>query len=303
MYPHDPATFHLDCLPGCSLVNPLIYKRLQSQPEQIPEVFIKPTVIDGDCYHIVTDGFWIAVEEARSELDWKSPDMPDLLGRLVQWMRYVSKQFFLTPRIASYHWRGYEVDRLPEPSLPMKGDGICTSRYALTISLTHEDLRLVSQCDLAKLPPTYDTMLLGAMQALQDANYGWAIVLSGVAIEHIARAKLLLETQRRPGVLDEHNLKYARLKDLLHSLRLRLSLRSLCCEAPTLYRTALDIYGKRSDILHGNLASDDQDWNTLRLSAKAVQCAIDIVEWFGEPSNYESPFSGKMAFVDGALYP
>jgi len=299
--PEDPRTFLLDCIPGASLLNPFVYESLRQQVDRMREGFIKPTFIDGSRYHVVTDGFWIAVDEARSKLDWNCWHTTDLLERLVQWLRYASKQFTLMPRILMYETLGCEVAQLPDPSLPVKGDLAFTSRYHLTTSLTCEDLKLVSRRDLAKLPPTYDTMLLGAMQALQSANYGWATVLSGVAIEHVARQRIRPEAKKQLGAQSESKLRNARIKDLLHKLRVDLSLSSLHYENPMLYQQALEVHGQRSDILHGNVTSDDRDWTTFRLSARAVQCAIDVFRWFGEPGRYESPVSRNGATVNRAL--
>jgi len=307
MRPQDPKTFPLCSIPGWSLVNPLVYEPLRRKLRQVSdEWFIKPTFVVGDRYHLATDGFWIAVEQPPYVLarrDWRVTEcIMNRLERLVQYMRYASKQFTLIPRISRLALAGYELDQPPEPLLPTKGDECYTARYALTTSLTKEDLEVVSQCDLAELPPTYDTMLLGAMQALHSANYGWAIVLSGVAIEHLALAKLRLEMEAKPGVVSEKDRREARLNDLLHRLRVKLSMPSLYCEKPVLYQEALTIYGQRNDILHGNVACDDNDWNTLRLSIRAVQCAVDIVAWFGELGGYESP-SGSHAVARSAHYP
>ncbi|MHB0859610.1 MAG: hypothetical protein ACYC5M_18860 [Anaerolineae bacterium] len=303
MHPSDPLVFYLACIPGWSLVNPFVYGPLCRQLELPSKGFLKPTFVDGDRYHVATDGFWVAVEDDCDTPAWDKRDLyiGELLGRLSQWMRYASKQFDLIPRVSSYNLVGHKADRLPDPSFPDTGETAATDRWPLSTSLTGDDLEVVSHCNLAELPPSYDTMLLGAIQALMSANYGWAIVLSGVAIEHLARARLRREAHGHPGVLEDHAIRNAKLKDLLHKLRLSLSLSSLHCENPALYEAALGVYNQRNDILHGNIANDDHDWNTVRSSARAVQCAINVVQWFGERGGYENPFVGETAMVHSAL--
>jgi hypothetical protein len=279
------------------MVNPLIYRRLARtfEPPHHDQWFIKATFVFDEHYHLATDGFWLIADESCDSVDIHAHDNLILLERLVQHMRFTSKQFMLEPQISYLSGKNYILDELPGIEIPDIDEECTTQAYHLQISITREDLSTVSHCNLAEPPPSYDTMLLGAMQAVQQHNYGWAIVLSGVAIEHIARMQLVSAAQMRPGIIPPKTIHDARLGKLLHELRLKASLPSLHCEDPDLYNKALAIYHQRNNILHGNIILDDTDLAFFAVTREAIQCAIQIIKWLGiaDSDMYASPLSGK----------
>ncbi len=83
------------------------------------------------------------------------------------------------------------------------------------------------------------------------------------------------------------------MKQLLHEFSLQSLGTSLYQDSRDLYDKALDIYRKRNAIMHAGALHDKTDYSTVRLASDAIQCAIQVAEWFGELGGYANPLDKK----------
>jgi hypothetical protein len=136
-------------------------------------------------------------------------------------------------------------------------------------------------------------MLLDAMEATMRQDYRTSVLLSAMSIENLARLKLEIAAKKMPTIIGPKELRSARLKQLLHELSLQLLGKSLYQDSRNLYNKALDIYKKRNAIIHAGALHDKTDYSIARLASDAIQCAIQVVEWFGELGGYANPLDKK----------
>lgn len=306
IYADDPKSVFLDCLPGWSLVNPLLYEPIrQKSREPEYELGSQPTFVVGNRFHIMTKGFMLVSSEANRDVDWANSfiEWDEKLISLIGYFRYASKQFSLMPNIQSFGPR--VIDELPDPLFPIKGGECSTQAWHIETALTKDDTEVVSCSLLAEPPPAYDTMLLDAMEATTRQDYRTAVLFSAMSVENLARLKLEIAAKKMPNVVELKELRKARMKQLLHELSLRLLGRSLYQDNQDLYDKALDIYRKRNALVHAGALHDKTDYSIAWLASDAIQCAIQVVEWFGELGGYANPLNKKTGAVvcNSGYYP
>jgi hypothetical protein len=306
IFENDPKSFPLDCMPGWSLVNPLLYNSIQQQlnsPGIDPGT--KPTFVVGDRFHVLTKGFLLVNSESNSEFEQPSFSFEwfDTLIRLVEYFRYASKQFSLLPEVKSFGPK--ELTELPDLVFPSKGDGCATQAWHINTALTRDDVKVAGRCALTSPPPAYDTMLLDAMDAVLRQDYRTSVLLSAMSIENLARLKLEKAAKIIPSDITLKQLQNAKLNELLHKLPLQLLDKSLFQDNQNLYKKVLDIYRKRNTIIHAGAFHDKTDYSIIRLARDAIQSAIQVVEWFGELGGYSSPLNKEKGgiFCNEAYYP
>jgi hypothetical protein len=297
IYADDPKIFPLDSIPGWSLVNPFLYKRIWQQfNDTADELSCKPTYIVGDCFHIISKGFVLVSHEKNRDVDYNVYlEWNDKLINLIGYFRYASKQFSLMPNFHSYGPR--LINELPDALFPIKGDGCVTPLWPIETALTKADINVVSSSSLTQTPPVYDTMLLDAIEAIIRQDYRTSVLLSAMAIENLARMKLDIEAKKMPNAVGFQEIRNAPFKKILHELPLRLLSKSLFQDNQNLYDQALGVYRRRNAIIHGGAHHDKTDYSIVSLAREAIQCAIQIVEWFGELGGYVNPLDKKAGTI------
>jgi len=199
--PDDPKTRPLDCIRGWSLVNPFLYKpirRLQPEPDLLPGC--DPTYIVGSRFHCSTNGFILALTGDKRNFVWNDQLLMEWQERfisLIRYFRYASKQFTLLPEIDSI--KPFELSLLPGFIFPFKGELCRTPAWEIATAVTGATIDAVSHCDITVSTPTFDSLLLDAMEAVTRQNYTTAVLLSAASIENLARLKLEKVSQKKPA--------------------------------------------------------------------------------------------------------
>jgi hypothetical protein len=104
-------------------------------------------------------------------------------------------------------------------------------------------------------------------------------------------------SKKMPNVIRLNELRNAKLNQLLHELSLRLLGKSLHQDNQDLYDKALEIYRKRNAIMHAGALNNKTDYSIVRLASDAIQCAIQVVEWFGELGGCTNPLDSKTGAI------
>jgi len=246
----------------------------------------------------MTKGFILALSDTSRDHDWSNLSFiwNDRLTRLIGYLRYASKQFTLMPNIHSFGPR--VVNELLDPLIPSIGDECSTQAWHVETALIKTDIEVVSQSDLDEPPPAYDTLLLDAMEAAMRKDYRASVLFSAMSIENLARLKLEMASKKSPSLVTSNDLRNAKLNKLLNELSRDILGKSLCEEKKSLYDKALDIYKKRNAIMHAGALHDKTDYSIIWLASDAIQCAIQIVEWFGERNGYANPLDKKTGAIE-----
>ena len=327
IHPNDPILFKLDCLPGWSLVNPLLNEGvLRAASDHSTEMKTKATFVVGELAYLNSTGFYLALEN-DIHYDWSAENAFDLwdkrLYMLLKYLRYASKQVTLSSNIMSFG--PIDINEVPLLEFPDKGKECATQAWHIKTAIGKDDIELVSGKSLVEPPPAYDGMLLDAIQALMNEDYRTAILFSAIAMENLARMKLLasFEVSFDENVLDralkiellpatdlQNNItrksrlanlliERSRFAELLDPISLILSGRSLLAENKDLYDEACKIYKDRNGIVHKGLTPDNglTRFAGIYEAIEAVNCAIQLVEWFGERGGYVNPYDKSIGHI------
>jgi hypothetical protein len=289
--PDDPKTRPLDCLRGWSVVNPFLYKpirRLQPEPDLLPGC--QATFIADNRFHCSTNGFVLASTGANRNVVWDDQmllEWQDRLMGLIRCFRYASKQFTLLPEIDTL--KPFELSQLPGFILPFKGEPCSTPAWEITTAVTGEMISKVSQCDLTEPPPAYDTQLLDAMEAVTRQKNTTAVLLSETSIETLVRLRLEKAYKKAPKALEPNEIQNAKINKLLNELSQQLLGKSIYQEDPQLYNSVLTLYKRKNELVQTGGLHEKVDYAAIWAAMDAIQCAIQVFKWFGEPSSYTSP--------------
>jgi len=203
----DPLILNLKSLPGCFLINPLIY----SEVELASKTFsFKKVVIVNGAIIISTGGFILgtsleefdptsipfSIEKAKIfRLDSEEKagsDISDLLPTYVERfssnLRQTSKQVTI-PTSCSVISHG-ELLELPELNFTeAKKSEVVIPRYTLDTAVTWENL---TDADLDFLAPrslVYERLLLDAIHAYKDKDYRRSLLYTTISVETLAATK------------------------------------------------------------------------------------------------------------------
>jgi len=244
----------------------------------------------------------------------------EYISRLLRNLRYVSKQFDL-PKISDITYISFDEtqDESMALSFPKtKANAkVFFPSYRVDTAATWQDFEAACSQLLEFIPPVYDSILLDAVAALFDGDYRQAILYSAMSVECLAAIKLdevyksaiakdtadptlrIASFKQARGKTIQKDPIYAYLsyekKDftrLLHEIPLYLLKRSLLLEDERLYQVAKKLYLTRNKIVHLGEAPDEGDaYFSLNRSGAvgALECAIEVFDWFGETRKYANP--------------
>ena len=317
--PSDPSTFELSCLPGWSLVNPFLYesiKQAYGDSKAFPDS--KATFIDGDHYYINTQGFVLALTDNAIPISWDEKfglEWDTKLFQLINYFRYASKQFHISPNMKSFGLT--DISKLPSPIFPSVGDKCATQAWHLRTALDKIGIEIVSKQVLRESPPAFDIILLDAMEAATHEDYKTAVLFPAIAMENLARMKLdeALKSafsqsslnqpltivlhpdkdkdtnEKRRHELRELLINNARFRRLLHQSSLILLGKSICQNDKALYDRAIQVYDSRNKMAHQGImpGGEPTRYSGIKQAREAIQCAIQVVEWFEELGGYVNP--------------
>jgi len=316
----DPSCFGLSSLPGHSLLNPALYPRI-AEIGVMGGLSAKATFIDHGDFYFVSNAFVLVIDEdastfqstAESAIHWEGR-----LSALTSHLRFASKQAPLKARLKSFGPRC--LCCLPPLELPEEGEGCVTASWHLRTAIRKEHILYAGQQSLDASPPSYTTLLLDAIDSLANGEYVNAFLLGAISMDHLSRVKatealasafgagsdrcLALDfpasttpesRTERTDELFNLLLRERRFKQLLHSVPLALTGRSLLRDNKGLYDKVLRIYETRNRVVHKDLGFKQEflprffGWDE---AIETVRCAIQLAGWFGEEGNYAHPFDG-----------
>jgi hypothetical protein len=173
---------------------------------------------------------------------------------------------------------------------------------------------------------TYMEVLLDGIAAHQESDYLKAILYSAIACESVAAQQIdraydnlrMAPTKshthrfvkcKTPNGDVEKDPVFERLRSIekgaflssLHELPLYLWARSIQDEKPQLYRTAHALYKTRNKVAHLGGLTEESD-KTLPItregSQQAIDCAVQIFDWFNVNARHLVPWNGmRQAFL------
>lgn len=322
--PSDPKTIPLECIPGWSLVNPLVLRELQDSSR----IETKATYIVGDKVLVNTNGIALILTDPEVKFSWEAEESfewSEKVLSLLANLRYASKQYSIPRQLVS--WGPGDILELPDPQFPSRGEGAATSGWIIEAAITTTDITLAGRRPTDTSPPLYDTILLDAMEASVRKDYRTTILYSAVSVETLAKMKLTqaFELACSQNNSQDNTLKIAfhqtdestskKREDLLfkmtiqgkrnfqylfHELPLLFMGKSLREEDKSLYDEAHNLYNTRTQIVHSGIAPEKQNFFQLNIwgAHDALRCAIKVVDWFGEMGGYAIPNEkGSTAFV------
>jgi len=76
---------------------------------------------------------------------------------------------------------------------------------------------------------------------------------------------------------------------LLNELSQRLLGNSIYQQDPELYNSILTLYKRKNELVRTGGLHEKVDYSAIWAAMDAIQCAIQIFKWFGEPAGYTSP--------------
>jgi hypothetical protein len=168
--------------------------------------------------------------------------------------------------------------------------------------VTGETVAAVNQCDITQPLPAYDTLLLDAMEAVSRKNFSTAILLSEASIENLARSCLEREFEKTPGVLEPGEIQSAKINKLLGELSQGLLGRSILQEDPQLYDNTLTLMKRRNERVQTGGLREKVDYSAIWAAMDAIQSAIRVIRWFGEPASYFSPLDCNGSLLCSKAY-
>lgn len=326
----DPLILNLESLPGCFIINPLIY----SEVELASKTFsFKRVVVVNGAIIVSTGGFILgtSLEEFDStsipfSIEKASSDVSDLLSTYVERfssnLRQTSKQVTI-PTSWSVIASG-ELLELPELNFTeAKRSKVSIPRYTLDTAVTWENLTDADLDFLASKSFVYERLLLDAIHAYKDKDYRRSLLYTAISVETLAATKLdeaydlitqkgdadnvlrLVAFSQKGGTLITKDPVYELLRnrskflELLHEISLYIFGKSLLVDNETLYQKATKLYRTRNKIAHlGEPHAENQTTfaMTEEDALEAVECAMNIFQWFEVSTHFPIP---KLSFVTG----
>lgn len=324
IHPSDPATFTLNCWPEWSLVNPILYKDIEK--ELSDRIDTKETFIVHENIIVRSTTLLLAPSDENISFSF-SPELcieyEQKLFMLLKNIRYASKQFKLSTKLK--HFGLNTIKKLTKPVYPIKGEQCVTNSWHIDTAICRPDIELAQTLSLLKQPPSFDTVLLDALNFLSLQDYQTAILFAAISMENLARFKIdeafdkafsignIMQPitihlypshndeiiRKRREILKRRITKDMRFEELLHESSLLLLNRSLKMEDLTLFKEVKEIYEGRNKIIHRGeqLDSDQSRFSGIDKASLSIESAIQLVKWFGELGGYVNPLKKGAACI------
>jgi hypothetical protein len=318
----DPISFPLDCLPAWSMLNPALYPKIAELITPPPgEPTEKPTFVSEGVFYFISNRFFLVHDEASCIPEWKPEDDEHWARRLSAFashLRSESKQASLSPKLKCFGKVNLAVPASLE--LPQVGDRCTTASWHLRTAIRGEHIVRAGRQSLKIPPPSYDTLLLNAIDSLSQEDYPTAFLLAAISMDHLSRMKATSafaasvadtskpnlaidfpsdapfeKREEREKVLFELLVNERRsFKDFLHRVPLALTGRSLLQENKELYDAANRVYQTRNRVVHKELTFNDDSprFSGCDEAIEAIGCAVRLADWFGVTAHYAHPFDG-----------
>lgn len=278
---------------------------------------IHPTFYNDGNYYFTSNVLYLVNTNAHNEIDFARDHLEwdSNLYLLLKQLRSASKQPDLSTKMSSFGL--IDIDLPSSIEYPHIVEQCATQKWHLETAISYDDLQFVGSAEQLSPPPSYDTFLLDAIDALLHEDYRTTVLFSVLAMEHVARINIdeavdaalqgistigglrveflppihPVDNDNRRERLKKILLKDSRFQQLLDELPLIFVGRSVLMEDQNLYRKAVELYSERNKLAHrGTLTEEDRSRiSGITLATEAVDCAIRIIEWFGERGGYANP--------------
>lgn len=286
----DPAKQDLSSLPGCFLINPTVYPKLE-----LPRLGMHVRVVaaTNDLVIVRTDGlvlgtFQNQIDVTSIPFEVELPKVinlsttpntafaviPQYVESLAVNLRQTSRQVDLSRKFVGI--AQFERTELPKPDFPkMAAQSECLlAKYIWDTAITWEQLVLADSEIVNKAIPIHEKLILDAIHALRDRDHRRAILYSAISIESLAATRLneiyVAATQHpnassnlriisRPQAngamlardpVFEFLFEKSKFAERLHEVSLYLTGKSLLVDNEPLYQQALKLYRTRNKIAH-----------------------------------------------------
>ena len=284
----DPPVIPLDSLPGCFLINPLLYPELASDHNRSPywmEAWYNDAVM------LKTNAMFIATHQSikndKGQFDFAY--FPDFLSSL----RLVSKQV----ELARIHYGGAswtaQEKTLPDIHFPdpAPNNSRYISNYRLQTAITMKHVKQADSNLVNGYFPIHGMTLLDALLAFLDRDDRRAIIYAAISVELIAEKKIYeAGNPKTKGPSQESTVKR-----LLHRQSLEVLGRSLLQDNPPLYQMIEKLYRTRNKLVHeGQVPASDELFQIESIEARvlgkdalfAIRYANEVFKWFGEEDDF-----------------
>ena len=203
--------------------------------------------------------------------------------------------------------------------LPHPGDACHTASWHLRTAIRVDHIVRAGRQPLNARPPSYDTLLLDAIDSLHQEDFPTAFLLAAISMDHLTSMQAELaftaclekrnntnlsmtfpastppdQRKEREGILSDLLIHNRRFQDVLKKVLPALTGRSLYQENKDLYDDACKVYKIRNRIVHNELAFRDA---TPRFAGSdeainAINTAVRLADWFGIPAHYAHAYDG-----------
>ncbi len=304
-----PSSCPLSLLPGWALVNPLLYRNLETTKKLSlipPGAFV--TAIIGAQYLLHGGKLIFASIENRDDEDVLGFIEPT--AHLIDWLRNLSKQPRLGRISEAQKISTRLIDELPPITFPSGHFDTRTRihKYQLATTVTWKHLVQAASIPLVQKPPIFDTLLLDSIQAVLERDPRTSLLYAAIAMETAARSRLdeqynVLLAEGDPNgsiriinrkhvkdgtVTEDPIYEYLMRKQgfarLIHELPLYIFRKSLLVENQALYQDAKELYEVRNDFAHTGKPDQKRQSSKFELNARGalrgLKCVIDVFHWF-----------------------
>ncbi|MCL4872270.1 MAG: hypothetical protein KJ063_25195 [Anaerolineae bacterium] len=264
---------------------------------------------------------FIKLENSPDSDDSDISIVPVYSERLTVSLRQASKQVDIPKSLVSFHLA--ECTELPKLDFPRKiTDSVnLLQKYIWDTAASWNHL-LIADAEIVNLAtPIYEKLLLDAIHAFRDRDYRRALLYAAISIESLTATKLdgiyadvtqgristkdlrVISSTQKGGIpvlkdpVYEFLFEKGKFAERLHQIPLYLTGKSLFVENEALYQKAIKLYRTRNKIAHlGEPPSGEQSYFEMNEEdgIAAIECAIEIMQWFGEQTNFPLP---KLDFV------
>lgn len=315
--PNDPLLTPLPCFSGWSLVNPILCESVwealhpkSSEPRAtVTYIYEGATIVRSRCLFLSADRDETIDESIDAVSAWD-----DNIFMLLKHLRYASKQITLSsPMLKS--WGLKSLGAWPDCPRYGEGEKVATQRWHVGTAISQKHIEIAGRQNITEPPPAFDGMLLEAMSSLMRRDYKTAILLAAVSMENLARHSLAkaydnaiantnqgtLRIEFTSNEIEQNTACREELFDLLVESRRFIELlnesslilcgRSLLRDNKQLYDKARKIYDRRNRIVHKGIMEEAETNKIAGIyqAIDAVECAIALIDWFGELGGYISP--------------
>lgn len=309
--PDDPLLIPLESMPGFSLLNPAVYPELEDAAAAGRASRATATFVSDGFYYFISWGFFLVSHDdfdpQRLLLDFTMHEIPAFIAHV----RAASKQASLSRKLSSV---GPVNVTLPRAIvLPYPGAPCLTESWHLRTAVRAEHIERAGRHPLSARPPSHDTLLLDAIDALHQEDFATAFLLAAISMDHLVNMQAELafaaclqqqegtnlsiiipastpraEREQREELLSDLLMNNRRFQDVLKKVLPALTGKSLPIEDKTLYDNACRVYQVRNSVVHKKLAFRDDTPRTAGVDEAilAINTAVRLVEWFGIPANY-----------------